>query len=75
VYHFCTVFRSPDVEQGGGTSGEGPLKGGARSDSDEEYEVGSGNEGSEQEGYSSVEEGEPNCTFRLYSNPTVQIAW
>lgn len=63
MYHFYTVFRSPDVEQGGGTSGEGPLKGGARSDSDEEYEVGSGNEGSEQEGYSSVEEGE--CTFRL----------
>ena len=40
-------------------SGENFLKGGARSDSDEEYEVGSGNEVSEQEGYSSVEDGEP----------------
>ena len=48
MYHFYTVFLSPDVEQGGGSSGEGLLKGGVRSDSDEEYEAGSGNEGSEQ---------------------------
>ena len=55
------------VEHEGGASEEGPstavVKGGGGSESDEEYEVES--KGSDQEGYSSVEEGKPHCILHL----------
>lgn len=64
---YC-VFLYVCVEHEGGASEEGPSTavvkgGGGGSESDEEYEVES--RGSDQEGYSSVEEGEPHCILHL----------